>query len=208
MTGDTSTRAKDQAHFVPELAAADSAQAMLYDEDPANPTGQQTAGTATWRTGTATPEGGKPPETVIEAKIEVPERGMSLSWTLRRSTDAALPASHTIEMIFNLPANFHGGGIQNVPGVMMKTSEQARGTALAGLTVKVTSGFFLIGLSNAAGDKDNNIKLLKERPWLDIPVVYADGKRAILAVEKGAAGERAFAAAFKAWEGGASAAKR
>ena len=94
-------------------------------------------------------------------------------------------------MIFNLPANFHGGGIQNVPGVMMKTSEQARGTALAGLTVKVTSGFFLIGLSNAAGDKDNNIKLLKERPWLDIPVVYADGKRAILAVEKGAAGERA-----------------
>jgi hypothetical protein len=44
-----------------------------------------------------------------------------------------------------------------------------------------------------------NIQLLKERSWFDIPIVYNNGRRAILAVEKGTPGERAFEEAFKAW---------
>ncbi len=68
---------------------------------------------------------------------------MTVTWSLRRNTDKALPASHTIEIMFNLPADFPGGGIANVPGVLMKQAEQARGTPLAGLAVKVTNGFFL-----------------------------------------------------------------
>jgi hypothetical protein len=42
--------------------------------------------------------------------------------------------------------------------------------------------------------------MLKERPWFDIPIVYTAGGRAILAIEKGAPGDRAFAEAFAAWE--------
>ena len=76
----------------------------------------------------------------------------------------------------------------------------ARGTPLAGLTVKVTNGFFLIGLSAVEADQQRNIQLLKERPWFDIPIVYTNGGRAILALEKGTSGERAFADAFAAWE--------
>jgi hypothetical protein len=57
-----------------------------------------------------------------------------------------------------------------------------------------------IGLSNADADKDRNIQLLKERSWFDIPVVYNNSRRAILAMEKGTPGERAFADAFKAWK--------
>jgi hypothetical protein len=41
--------------------------------------------------------------------------------------------------------------------------------------------------------------LLKERAWFDIPVVYNNNRRAILALEKGTPGERVFAEAFKAW---------
>ena len=44
------------------------------------------------------------------------------------------------------------------------------------------------------------MQLLKERSWLDIPVVYTNNRRAILALEKGTPGERAFADAFRAWE--------
>ena len=44
-----------------------------------------------------------------------------------------------------------------------------------------------------------NLQLLKERGWFDIPIVYNNGRRAILAVEKGTPGERAFEEAFKAW---------
>ena len=44
-----------------------------------------------------------------------------------------------------------------------------------------------------------NLQLLKERSWFDIPIVYNNGRRAILAIEKGTPGDRAFEEAFKAW---------
>ena len=43
------------------------------------------------------------------------------------------------------------------------------------------------------------MQLLKERAWFDIAIVYTNGRRAILAVEKGSPGDRAFADAFAAW---------
>ncbi len=70
---------------------------------------------------------------------------------------------------------------------------------LAGLAVKVTNGYFLIGLSAVEIDVQRNIEMLKERDWLDIPLVYTSGKRAILALEKGTPGQRAFTEAFRAW---------
>jgi hypothetical protein len=82
----------------------------------------------------------------------------------------------------------------------MKDSEQARGTPLKGLAVKVADGFFLIGLSAVDSDVQSNIDLLKTREWFDIPIIYTNGGRAILAVEKGQPGDRAFAAAFEVWK--------
>jgi hypothetical protein len=172
---------------------------VLYEEDSANPQGKQYVGSAVWRTETVSPGSGLAPELQIRADVTVPERHMTLTWSLRRNTDQALPASHTIEIMFNLPADFAGGGIANVPGVLMKESEQARGVPLAGLAVKVTNGFFLIGLSAVDADVQRNLQLLKDRSWFDIPVVYNNGGRAILALEKGPPGNRAFSDAFAAW---------
>ncbi len=172
---------------------------VLYQEDPNNPQGKQFVGSAVWRTDTVSPGTGLAPELEVRADIEIPEQHMTVTWTLRRNTDQALPASHTIEIMFNLPPDFSGGGVANVPGVLMKESEQARGTPLAGLAVKVTNGFFLIGLSAVDADLQRNVQLLKQRPWFDIPIVYNNGGRAILALEKGPPGDRAFADAFAAW---------
>jgi hypothetical protein len=172
---------------------------VLYEEDPNNPAGRQFVGSAVWRTETVSPGSGLAPELEVRADITIPERNMTVTWTLRRNTDQALPASHTIEIMFNLPPDFPGGGIANVPGVLMKDSEQARGVPLAGLAVKVTNGFFLIGLSAVDADVQRNIQLLKDKPWFDIPIVYNNGGRAILAMEKGPPGDRAFADAFAAW---------
>jgi hypothetical protein len=41
--------------------------------------------------------------------------------------------------------------------------------------------------------------MLKQRDWLDVPLVYTSGKRAILSLEKGTPGQRAFEEAFRAW---------
>jgi hypothetical protein len=199
---------QEGASQAPAAGAAPSAQpppavaqrVVLYEEDPNDPAGKRYAGSAIWRTETVSPGSGLAPELAVRADIEIPERRMTVTWSLRRNTDQALPASHTIEVMFNLPADFAGGGIANVPGILMKQSEQARGTPLAGLAVKVTNGFFLIGLSAVDADMQRNIQLLKDRPWFDIPIVYTNGGRAILAMEKGPPGDRAFADAFAAWE--------
>lgn len=180
-------------------AAAVAQKVVLYDEDPNDPQGKRFVGSALWRTETVSPGTGLAPELAIRADVEIPERRLRMTWSLRRNTDTALPASHTIEIMFTIPADFAEGGIGNVPGVLMKQNESARGQPLAGLAVKVTNGYFLVGLSAVDIDVQRNVQLLKERDWFDIPVVYTTGKRAILAIEKGTPGARAFEEAFRAW---------
>lgn len=184
--------------FAPDAATV-AQKVVLYEEDPSDPQGKRAVGSAIWRTEAISPGTGKPPELAVRADIEIPERKTSITWTLRRDNESNGSTSHTIEIMFKLPADFPSGGIFNVPGIWMKQGEQTQGTALAGLAVKVTTGYFLIGLSNAPTDRERNIQLLKERPWFDIPIVYTNGRRAILAVEKGTPGERAFEEAFKTW---------
>jgi hypothetical protein len=181
-------------------AAAVAQKVVLYEEDPADPNGKRFVGSAIWRTETITPGPGQSPELAIRADVEVPDRKLAMTWSLRRNTDKGLPASHTIEIIFKLPAEFPAGGITNVPGILMKPSETIKGAPLRGLAVKVTAGYFLIGLSNLDADKDYNLQMLKERAWFDIPVVYNNSRRAILAFEKGTPGDRAFAEAFRVWK--------
>jgi hypothetical protein len=173
---------------------------VLYDEDPSDPNGKRYNGSVVWRLDPVPAANGQPSDVAVRADIEVPERKLKMTLSIRRNSDASLPASHTAELTFTLPPDFNGGGVGNVPGILMKSSEQTKGTPLAGLAVKVTDGFFLIGLSNVDADKMRNIQLLKERSWFDIPLVYSNQRRAILAVEKGAPGERAFNDAFAAWQ--------
>ena len=180
-------------------AAAVAQKVVLYDEDPTDPKGKRYVGSALWRTETVSPGPGLAPELAIRADVEIPERHMRMTFSIRRNTDKALPASHTIEIQFTLPADFQEGGVGSIPGVLMKQNEEARGVPLAGLAVKVTSGYFLIGLSAVDVDVQRNIQMLKERDWFDIPLVYNSNKRAILALEKGTPGARAFEEAFRAW---------
>jgi len=196
---DRVTQNKSPEKTVTAPAAAVAQKVVLYDEEPDNPQGKRYVGSAIWRTETVSPGAGLAPELAVRADVEIPERHMHMTWSLRRNTDKALPASHTIEIMFTLPTDFDQGGIANVPGVLLKTEEQARGVPLAGLAVKVTNGYFLIGLSAVDVDRQRNIELLKDRDWFDIPIVYTSGKRAILAMEKGPPGQRAFEDAFRAW---------
>jgi hypothetical protein len=172
---------------------------VLYDEDPADPKGKQYVGSVIWRTEQVKASGNQKADVAVRADIEIPDRKFKMTMSFRRNTDTSLPASHTAELTFILPPDFAGGGVSNVPGILMKSNEQARGTPLAGLAVKVTDGFFLVGLSNVDADRARNLQLLKERSWFDVPLVYVNQRRAIIAIEKGAPGERAFNDAFAAW---------
>jgi hypothetical protein len=182
-----------------EQVAPVAQRVVLYDEDPSDPKGKQYVGSVIWRTEQVKGAAGQKPDLAVRADIDIPDRKFKMTMSFRRNTDSSLPASHTAELTFILPSDFAGGGVGNVPGILMKSNEQARGTPLAGLAVKVTDGFFLVGLSNVDADRQRNLQLLKERSWFDVPLVYVNQRRAIIAIEKGAPGERAFTDAFAAW---------
>src|SRR5450432_3762248 len=182
-----------------EQVAPVAQRVVLYDEDPADPKGKQYVGSVIWRTEQIKAAAGQKADIAVRADIDIPDRKFKMTMSFRRNTDTSLPASHTAELTFILPPDFTGGGVGNVPGILMKSNEQARGTPLAGLAVKVTDGFFLVGLSNVDSDRTRNLQLLKERSWFDVPLVYVNQRRAIIAIEKGAPGERAFNDAFATW---------
>jgi hypothetical protein len=182
-----------------EQLAPVAQRVVLYDEDPSDPKGKQYVGSVIWRTEQIKASAGQKADIAVRADVDIPDRKFKMTMSFRRNTDTSLPASHTAELTFILPPDFSGGGVGNVPGILMKSNEQARGTPLAGLAVKVTDGFFLVGLSNVDADRQRNLQLLKERSWFDVPLVYVNQRRAIIAIEKGAPGERAFNDAFAAW---------
>jgi hypothetical protein len=136
---------------------------------------------------------------LVVANLDVPERGLKIKLTIRKNTDKTLPASHLIEVVTDAQANFPGKGINSVPRLVMKPGEDARGQPLIGASAKVADGFFWIALSALDTDVKANLALLKERDWIDLPLVYGSGQRAILTFEKGTPGERALDQAIAAW---------
>src|SRR5258706_4074022 len=181
-----------------EEVAPVARRVVLYDEDPADPKGKQYVGSVIWRTEQIRASAGQKADIAVRADVDIPDRKFKMTMSFRRNTDTSLPASHTAELTFILPPDFSGGGVGNVPGILMKSNEQARGTPLAGLAVKVTDGFFLVGLSNVDADRQRNLQLLKERSWFDVPLGYVNQRRGIICIAKGAPGERAFNDAFAA----------
>ena len=123
----------------PAPVAAVAQRVALYEEDPADQQGKRFVGSAIWRTEMVTPGPGAPPDLAVRADIEIPERRITMTFLIRRDINQVQQAtSHTIEITFNLPADFPFGGISNVPGVLMKQAEQTRGSPLGGAAAKVT----------------------------------------------------------------------
>ncbi len=179
-------------------AAAVAQRAVLYE----GATGQerkQYVGSVIWRNETASPGPGQAPDMAIKADVEIPERHLRMSVTIRRNLDNSLPASHTIEVLFNTQADFTPGGIADINGPVMEDAEQSRGMPLAGMQVKVANGFFLIGLSPEEAVMKRNIQLLKDRAWMHVRMAYNDGQRALLTIEKGVPGDRVIEEALTAW---------
>jgi hypothetical protein len=126
---------------------------------------------------------------------------MKVKMTIRKNTDQTLPASHVVEVIATLPANFPGKAIREVPRVVLKPAEDARGQPLIGAAAKVDNNYFWIALSGEGPDITANTKLLQEREWFDLPLLYESGQRAIVTFEKGTPGDRVFQRALTAWAG-------
>ncbi|RWK49201.1 hypothetical protein [Mesorhizobium sp.] len=183
-----------------ETALAVGQKAIFYEERTSTAQGSAEPGSIVWSLVQESPGGNLPPEPAIRAEASIPGKDVQLRMTIRRNTDQTLPASHIIEMIFLTPDGFDGGGVDNILRVAMKGSEQDAGSPLIGIPAKIADGFFLVALNDTKPDEDANLTLLRGQKWIDVPVVYKTGRRALLTMEKGIPGEKVFDEALKAWQ--------
>jgi hypothetical protein len=66
--------------------------------------------------------------------------------------------------------------------------------------VKIDTGYFLIALNNLETATATNKRLLIDSSWIDIPLGYTTGRRALVTLEKGAIGDKVFRDAFADWD--------
>ncbi|WP_368468253.1 hypothetical protein [Hoeflea sp. TYP-13] len=203
------TATSSQAPSGNEGAAATAGQAsapvvgqkmFLYEERLGQqaPTAEQ--GTVVWSIVRESPGDNLPPEPAIEAQINVPQKGISAIMTIKRNADQSLPASHLIEIVFALTEGFEGNGIGAIQNFAMKQTEQDTGDSLIAVPAKITDSFFMIALNDYVEAVQLNLKLLRERNWIDLPIAYGNGRRALLTMEKGSSGAEVFDQVIRAWE--------
>ncbi|PWV95529.1 hypothetical protein DFR52_11058 [Hoeflea marina] len=189
----------DQQQTAPASQPIGVAQKMfLYEErlDQQSPT--VTEGTVVWSLVTQPDETGKN-DVAVRGEINDPDNGLSALITIKRNTDTSLPASHIIEVVFAVPGDFAGGSIDQVQRVALKQTEQDQGDPLIAVSAKITQDFYMIALNDLASAVDQNTTLLRQRNWIDIPVIYTNGRRALITLEKGTSGVEVFSQALDAW---------
>jgi hypothetical protein len=182
----------------PMVPAGPAQRAVFYEENSATATGNTFTGRAIWRNqagfGTASPS-----EAVLSFDAEIPQKKLLLKVSIRRAPDGGGAISHFVEFSFLNPDGSASDVVENVLGILMKNDELSPGIELVGKVTRVHRGIFLMGLSGAAPDLGRNLKLLKERPWLDIPIVMKDRTRGILAIEKGSTGQASIDRILASW---------
>ena len=157
-------------------------RAVLYEEDLSDPKGHRVEGQITWQVEPTTDASAPSGDVTIRGTVEIPSRKLQMTLTIRRNFDSALPATHTVQI--EVGPGFTAGRIKQVPGLLMKANEQAKGAPLAALSVRVADAHFLIGLSAVPQDASKNSLLIRSKDWMDIPILFATQRRAILAIEK------------------------
>ncbi len=179
-------------------AVAGGEKLFLYEERLGQATPVAVSGAITW---TAVRENGPDgrPDPQIQGRINVPERGISALLTIKRNTDNSLPASHIIEVVFSVPPDFEGGAIENLQRIAMKRTEQDRGDPLVAVTAKVTDDTYLVALNDFEDVVKRNMELLSTRAWIDIPVTYRNGRRALITLDKGTTGGNVFDQVIREW---------
>ncbi|ODT67235.1 MAG: hypothetical protein ABS75_24200 [Pelagibacterium sp. SCN 63-23] len=189
-----STAANDPAASVDPAVLAGNQSLLLEASADGRSGAVPFSGTVEWSEGVD--EIGMP---TLVAQASIPARNLGVSITIRKNTDPVLPASHLMEISFDVPDTFIGGSIATLAGVLLKDEELVPGTALAGAAARVVGNSFLFALSASPNDVTSNSSLLESRRWIDLAVVYGTGRNAILTLEKDQDAQVLFDKVLAAW---------
>lgn len=165
---------------------------LLEASDDARTGAIPTSGSVTW--GAELDEGGLPR---LTAKAAFPARDLSVDLLMSRNSDPE--SALTFELTFHTPDDFEGGSVAGLPGILLKAEELVQGEPLAGWSERVSAGKFRMTLSPVDPDRSANERLLRSRRWMDLAVVYATGRRAIITLERDDTALHQIADALDTW---------
>lgn len=137
----------------------------------------------------------------VKADVDIPDAGLRAEIVFDKNTTPRLPAAYTAEVRFIRQPNSPIGGIDRIGLPEMRDDDKPTGDQLVGSQTKVTDDLFLVGLSNADHEA-GNLRLLRSRHWIDLPLLLQGHREAKLTFEKGMAGEAVWDEALAAWGGG------
>jgi hypothetical protein len=201
-------KSKEVASTDPTAPAADAKPAspagagvtqkmFLYEERLGQTTPSATPGAVAWSE--TTEDDGDKPVPSIQAKVEAPGRKLTALITFKKNMDPSLPASHIVEIVFDLPTDFEEGNVESVQRIAFKQTEQDAGNPLIAVPAKVTDDYHMIALNSDAEAQKVNLDLMKNRGWIDIPITYRNGRRGLITLEKGASGAALFDKVIGEW---------
>jgi hypothetical protein len=192
---DQQPKTAEEAVAAIDPASVAGSQSLLLEASDNGTTGAVPfSGTVDWSKGVD--ENGQP---TLVGKANIPARNLSVDVLIRKNSDPSLPASHLMEINFSVSDSFIGGSIAGLPGVLLKNEELVQGAPLVGASARVVGNSFLFALSATPEDSAANVNLLTSRKWMDLALIYASGKRAIITLEKDDKAEKMFSDVFAAW---------
>jgi len=187
--------AQDATVAAIDPASVAGSQSLLLEASDTGKTGAVPfSGTVDWSKGVD--ENGLP---TLIGKANIPARNLAVQVLIRKNSDPSLPASHLMEINFTVSDSFIGGSIAGLPGVLLKNEELVQGSPLVGASARVVGNSFLFALSATPADATANANLLTSRKWMDLALIYASGKRAIITLEKDDKAQKMFNDVFAAW---------
>ena len=120
--------------------------------------------------------------------------------TIRKNTDASLPATHTIDLRATFADGAEIKGVKDMGLPQLRKDDAPTGDAVSGVRVKINDSYYLVGLTRSDTDAAHNLDLLATRNWFDFPLLLNDDRIAKLTFAKGEAGDRVMAQALDAWK--------
>jgi len=177
--------------------SARAAMLVAIADDPRKPPAIS-LGSVVWTSIPAMP--GQPATIGVKAEADIPDLKMHAVMTIRKNTDPGLPASHTIDLRMTFADGSEIKGVKDMRVPMMRRDNPPGQDPLAGVRVKISEGYFLVGLNRADADAAHNVDLIASRGWFDFPLLLNDDRPAKLTFEKGVDGERIIAQALEAWK--------
>ena len=169
-------------------------RAILYEEDPGNSAGNKFEGSVKWLVDKADME--SEGQYQLRAEIVIPKRRLSASLAIRLNLDQTFQASHIAEFTFALSSDSQDG-VATVRGILVKQIENIRGTPVPGVAVKLRPSVFAIAYPD--DQVEETTELLYGRRWLEIAMIFVNGRRALLAFDKDVSGTAAFKQVFSSW---------